>query len=410
MRQWSGSSTICNNLRPLQVIIEKFVKRIRSYIVASVFCLLSFPATAQVPELINDSEFRLTAKTAVDSIYNFNAAAADRILEPWKEDYPDHPIWTLFEGMKFWWEILSDLENTAHDEQFYHMMKKADYESSQLLRSNSSHADGLIIKAISNGYLARQHANREEWIRSLNYGRKAMNAHEYLLELQPDLDDLKLAEGLKLYYLDYLPEAYPVVKTVSWTLPNGDREKGLEYLSEASEEAVFARAEATYFLGNINHNYEKNYKVATESFEQLYDKYPNNNYYLRLLVKNYYRMNSYRKALRVIDTALDRWERHSLPHKEVLQEDLNTWKGRILERTGQKNQALESYRRALELGRGSDRTRNRSRHVLSAYSAGKLLYQQGNHREAKTYLQEVMKSNVKSPYKEKARELLSEIN
>lgn len=374
-----------------------------------IFCLLSFTSKAQVPELINNNDFRNSAKVAVDSIYNFNPAAADDILQPWKKRHPNHPIWTLFEGMKFWWEILSDLEDTSHDERFYHIMKKADYESSRLLRNNSSHADGLIIKAISNGYLARQHANREGWLSSLNYGRKAMNAHEYLMEVQPKLDDLKLAEGLKLYYLEYLPEAYPVVKTVSWTLPDGNKDKGLKLLREASEQAVFARAEATYFLGNINHNYEKNYKAATESFKHLHSKYPNNNYYVRLLVKNYFRMNQYVEALHVIDSTLARWERQSLPYKKILQEELITWKGRVLERLNQKSKALESYRHAFELGKEQPQTRNRTRHIISGYSTGKLLYQQGKKREAESYLREVLKTDVDSPYKKKARELLAEI-
>lgn len=388
---------------------RKSVVRLQSFIYAFIFCLLSLPSTAQVPELINDTEFRNSAKAAVDSIYNFNYVAADEILQPWKKRHPDHPIWTLFRGMKLWWEILSDLEDTSQDEQFYYMMKKADYESSQLLRSNSSHADGLIIKAISNGYLARQHANREGWISSLNYGRKAMNAHEYLMEIQPELEDLKLAEGLKLYYLAYLPEAYPVVKTVSWTLPDGNKTQGLELLKEASREAVFARAEAIYFMGNINHNYEKNYPAATKSFEQLYSKYPNNNYYVRLLVKNYYRMNRNSEALQVIDSTLTRWKRKSLPYEKVLKEELMTWKGRILERTNQKTQALENYQRAFELGKTEPQTRNRTRHVISGYSAGKLLYQQGKKGEAESYLIQVLQTDVDSPYKKNARELLARI-
>ncbi len=385
------------------------MNRLQSIFYIVIFCLMSFPLKAQVPELINDSDFRNSAKAAVDSIYNFNPEAADDILQPWEKRYPEHPIWILFEGMKFWWEILSDLEDTSHDEQFYHMMKKADYESTRLLRNNSSHADGLIIKAISNGYLARQHANREGWLSSLNYGRKAMNSHEYLMELQPGLDDLKLAEGLKLYYLEYLPKAYPIVKTVSWTLPDGNKVQGLKLLREASEEAIFARAEATYFLGNINHNYEKDYKSATKSFEKLNSKYPNNNYYLRLLVKNYYRMNQYNEALQVIDSAFARWELHSLPHKKILQEELFTWKGRILEQQGNDSEALTSYSRAFELSKELPQTKNRSFYVISGYHAGKLFHKNERFKEAKTCLRHASEANTEPAYRKRAQELLSEI-
>lgn len=377
------------------------------YLFVPVLCLLSYTSAAQVPELVNDPAFRSDAVAAADSIYNLNPDAADAILKPWKEQYPEHPIWTFFDGMKFWWEVLSDLEDTSRDEKFFYMMKKADYESSQLLRRNNSHVDGLIVKAVSNGFLARQYANREQWLTSLNYGRQAMKVHEYLMDVQPGLADLKLAEGLKLYYLAYLPEAYPVVKTVTWTMPDGDRQKGLDFLEEASEEAILARAEAVYFLGNIYHNYEKDYAAATGNFEKLYKQFPNNSYYVRLLVKNYYKMNSYDEALEVIDSTLARWEREDLPHKKMLQEDLYAWKGRILDRRNQKEEALEHYRRAFEISKELPATENRSNYLMSGYFAGKILYERGEPKEAEYYLSRVTNSRSGSPYKKQAQKLLS---
>src|SRR5699024_2342214 len=153
-----------------------------------------------------------------------------------KDTYPGHPLWTLIEGMKFWWQILSDLEDPSHDEEFIEMMKRANYEAGDLLLLQSTYADSLIILAIYNVHIARQYSNREEWISSINYARKAMNTYEYLSELQPNMADLKLAEGLKMYYAAYLPEEYPVVKTVSWFLPDGDKKKGLEVIREAARE------------------------------------------------------------------------------------------------------------------------------------------------------------------------------
>lgn len=238
------------------------MKAIKYFLSVLFLITIVLSAQAQVPELINNPQFRPDAKAAVDSVYNFNFQGADQKLSPWMKQYPKHPLWTLMDGMKFWWHLLSDLEDTSQDEQFFTMMKKANYQAGKLLHDQPGHADGLIIKTISNGYMARQNANRGDWVTSLNYARKAMNAYEYLLEIQPDLADLKLAEGLKFYYTDYLPEAYPIVKTVTWALPDGDKQKGLRLLQEASNEAIFASAEASYFIGNINYNYEKNYKIA----------------------------------------------------------------------------------------------------------------------------------------------------
>ena len=196
---------------------------------------ITFSSHGQVPELINNSDFRPDAQAAIDSIYNFNFDGADERLAPWKKKHPDHPLWMVLDGIEFWWKVLSDLEDTSHDKEFVNIMKRVDYQAGKLLHDQPSHADGLIVRAISNGYLARHNANRNNWLTSMNFARKALNAYNYLRDQQPDLADLKLAEGLKLYYTAYLPEEYPIVKTVSWAMPSGNKEKGIKLIREASE-------------------------------------------------------------------------------------------------------------------------------------------------------------------------------
>ena len=392
-------------------MIKKYYVKAIKYFLSVLFLIATVLSTkAQVPELINNPQFRPDAKAAVDSVYNFNFQGADQKLNPWMKQYPKHPLWTLMEGMKFWWHLLSDLEDTSQDEQFFTMMKKVDYQAGKLLHDQPGHADGLIIKTISNGYMARQNANRGNWVTSLNYARKAMNAYEYLLEIQPDLADLKLAEGLKFYYTDYLPEAYPIVKTVTWALPDGDKKKGLRLLQEASNEAIFASAEASYFIGNINYNYEKNYKIAVRSFEKLHAQYPDNNYYARILVKSYYQQKYFDKALRFIDETLARWEHNNLPYEEIMQEELLTWRGRILELEGKDDKALECYQKAFENGKELPNTKNRSFYVVSGFLAGNILYNQNKFEEAESYLKQVSKAKVEAEYRRRARNLLTKMN
>ncbi|NIV10739.1 MAG: hypothetical protein GWN62_05460, partial [Aliifodinibius sp.] len=171
---------------------------------------------------------------------------------------------------------------------------------------------------------------------------------------------MKLAEGLKLYYLDYIPDEYPVVRTVSWALPDGNKEKGLKAIEEASKNAIFARAEATYFLGNIHYNYEKNFGVAVRNFEKLHQQYPDNSYYVRILAKSYYKQARDDKALKFIEDNLQRWEAQELPDLKVVQEELLTWKGRIMEKKGRTDAAIDCYSRAFTLGEELPDTANRS--------------------------------------------------
>lgn len=386
------------------------MKIIRYLFFLFVAVVIAQPAHSQVPELINKPDFRTDAKAAVDSVYNLNFEGAEHKLSNWRSKYPDHPLWTLFEGMQLWWTVLTDLNDRSHDQEFFDMMKRTDYQAGKLLHRQPKHIDGLLIRAISNGYMARHHSNREEWITSINYGRKAIQAYNYLLDVRPDLNDLKLAEGLKLYYLDYIPNEYPVVKTVSWALPDGDSQKGLKAINEASKNAVFARAEATYFLGNIHYNYEKNYGIAVRNFEKLHRQYPNNSYYVRILVKSYYKQSRFEEALKVIETNLQRWKEKDLPDIKVVQEELLTWKGRILEKRGDLQEALDNYARSFALGEELPNTENRSFYVVSGYLAGKMLRDKGQIEEAKSYLKKVVQSESENSYRQQAKNLLQEIN
>ncbi len=118
--------------------MDKLVNIYRYIFLGLFFTVLTSTSVAQVPELINNPQFRPDAKAAVDSIYNFNFDAADEILADWEEKHPEHPLWLLFDGMQFWWQVLSDLENHSYDDQFFNMMKKADYEAGKLQKSFSS--------------------------------------------------------------------------------------------------------------------------------------------------------------------------------------------------------------------------------------------------------------------------------
>ncbi|MEX0945407.1 MAG: hypothetical protein WDZ38_06985, partial [Balneolaceae bacterium] len=218
--------------------------------------LFPLQSKAQTKILIDDDQFTADAIMAIDSLYNRNNQAANTILKPWEERFPEHPIWLLWEGMEMWWMVLEDLGITIFEEEFVTLMKQADYEAGRLLSNEPDHTDALVIRAVSNSYIARLYANKEQWVTSLQVGRKGYQAHQRLMEVAPDLPDNYFAEGMKLYYSAYIPEEYPIVRPIAYFLPEGNRQKGMDFLQEAIDKAVFARPEATYFLATINLYYE----------------------------------------------------------------------------------------------------------------------------------------------------------
>lgn len=374
-------------------------------------CVLPIGRTsvAQVPELVMDHDFRPEARAAVDSIYNFRFEAAREVLRPWRRQHPKHPLWELIDGIELWWKVLADLHDHSRDDELMDRMMRADYAASRLLNQQPNHVDALIIKAISNGFAARQRANHDNWIASLTIARRALSAYSLLQQQNTGLADLKLAEGLKLYYAAWVPETYPLVRPVSWFLPEGDKEKGLRFLQHAADSAVFASAEATYFLGNITHNHQENYTEAARHFERLYRDYPRNSYYVRTYLRALFESERYEEALSVMEESLARWKERRILFGGVLREEVLSYRGRIHLERGRVDLAEQDLRASFELGEELPGTDERPYHVISGYYLGRALHMLGRSEKALEVLEHVRRHEAEAEYRDRAGELIRRI-
>lgn len=363
-------------------------------------------AKAQTKVLVDDIMFTIDARLAIDSLYNRNVEGARELLNPWKERHPDHPIWYLWEGMEMWWNVLGDLDDTSLDEQFKDLMSKADFEAGRLLRNESDHPDALIIRAVATSYIARLHANREEWVTSLQVGRRGYQAHQRLLEVAPDLPDNMFAEGMKLYYSAYIPEAYPVVRAVSWFLPDGDREEGIAILKTASERGVFARPEATYFLATILLNYEQNYEEAKKYYKYLVDRYPDNSYYRRLYIRTLDQLNEFRNMKTFYRETRQHWSGNGLPDDPLMSAEMLYWHGRAQYFSGEVSASHNSFKQAVEMGNKLSNPRDREFVTLAAFFAGRTAERLQRNDEAKRYYQIASRQNAASNAKQEANRRL----
>ncbi len=385
----------------------KYISRTCIILLFATFIYAAPPVQTQNKILIDDIIFSIDAKAAIDSLYNRNVEEAREIMRPWRENHPEHPLWILWDGMEVWWEILEDLKDTSMDEEFINKMREADYEASRLLRRQSDHTDALIVRAVANSYVARMHANREQWVTSMQIGRRGFQAHQRLMEVAPDLPDNLFAEGMKLYYSAYIPEAYPVVRAVSWFLPDGDRQGGLDTLEEASEKAVFARPEAAYFLATILLNYEQDYDKAKIFFRKLIDRYPNNGYYRRLFIRTMAQLDEYSTMKAFYRETTEHWKRNNLPDHPVMDFELNYWLGRAFYFTGNYQAAFDAFSRSVQAGSGLINAEEREILTLAAYFAGQsseLLMQSEN---AKKYYEIASKQNAAPNARRQARNRLS---
>jgi tetratricopeptide (TPR) repeat protein len=364
---------------------------------------------AQTKVLIDDPRFMADAQVAIDLLYNRNEEAARAILNPWMEDHPEHPLWLLWDGMELWWHVLQDLRDEQFDEEFFRKMQMADYEAGRLLRRHSDHPDALIIRAVANGYAARHNANRGNWVTSVNIGRRAYQAYTRLMEVKPGLPDNDFAEGMKRYYAAYIPENFPMVRAVSWFLPDGDREAGLASLARASDNGVFARPEAGYFLGFILLNYENDFERSATIFEDLIERYPDNGYYRRLYLSSLAQMRRFGDIRIAAEETLEHWAKNHPDEKGVLHEEVYHWLGRSHYHEGSFEEALQLFVKSFEAGLTLPNKKERDYHTASAYFAGRTSELLNNGSDASWFYRAALDQKAGDQVKRQARERLSRI-
>ena len=398
----------------LYVLSDRRIRRPFPWLMAVFVCLLmgSSPRFVQAqsyPELLSDPEFVPAAQAAIDSLYNLRFEAAQSLLNPWKEQYPEHPFWLFWRGMELWWQVVPDLENTAFDKELFYTFSKANYDSGKLLRNAPGNLDLLLIQSASNAYIARQYSNRHQWLNAVQHGKAAVETLFLIEKIDSTLSDIKFGLGMYEYYTDYLPERYPVLDRVSWLWPDGDRKKGLEMITEAAKSAVFLRPESEYFLGNIYLNYEKKPEVAMKSIRMLSGRYPRNPFYAMLLLKTTNELSGSRRTIQMADSL------SALPHiqnskyRYAFEERASVIRGRKFMRIGDLQSAEAQFENAIQIAERAPEGKRRKRYAVSAYQLGRIAIKNDDKKTAKSYLKAAIKYTDDADLKTSARKLLKSL-
>ncbi|MEX0779677.1 MAG: hypothetical protein WD037_08075 [Balneolales bacterium] len=372
-----------------------------------IILILPGVALSQDESLLLDEAFVTDVRQAVDSVYNMNYEASLEILQPWRNEHPNHPVWAFWQALEIWWKILPDIENTDHDDAFFDALDEAKHISDERILG-SKDLDALIVNSMSYAFSARHLSNRSSWYRSLLHGRKAMGYFSDVEAMLPELGDLHFGLGMKEYFSAYLRENYPVIRPFAWMLPGGDREGGIDHLQIAAETSTFMIPESIFFLGHIQLHYEENFNQAMVYLTDLTRQYPNNGYYQRLLIRSHERQNNQGRAIQLAGKILSRWEDKNTAADLALKEELHVIRGRFLKFRGQEDQALDDFIAAYRAGEKLNPKDNRYNFIRASYYLGEIYLSRGERGHAAYFLQKVSASNLDNHYVERAKSLLHE--
>jgi tetratricopeptide (TPR) repeat protein len=249
-------------------------------ILAAVLVLCAPRCHSQVPP---GDEFDATTRQGIDHVYNLEFEQAEHDFRLLVQMAPDHPAGHFFLAMVDWWRIAIDLENEQYDRRFFDSLDHVIDVCDALLDKNPDDVTAIFFKGGAIGFEGRLRFHRNDYLAAANAGRKALPLVQSASSLDPSNCDILLGTGMYNYYADVIPREYPFVKPLILFIPAGDKQKGIEQLTRASEQGKYAAVEATYFLMQIYYYYEKDYRKALALAAKLHDRFPTNTLFHRYL-------------------------------------------------------------------------------------------------------------------------------
>ncbi len=242
-----------------------------------------FPSIMSAQWILMKSDADKLVQTGARQVYNLQFDSASANFRKVIELYPNHPAGYFLDAMVGWWKIQTNPRSEAFDNDFLAKAEKTIEVSDKLLEDNTNDIVGLFFKGGALGYRGRFYASREMWIKAASDGKTALDILTRCQKLAPNNHDIMLGTGIYNYYAAVLPERYPLLKTVMYFLPPGDKQLGILQLKAAGKSARYAATEAKSVLLQVYYQFEQDPANALPLAQELHSQFPDNAYFHRYL-------------------------------------------------------------------------------------------------------------------------------
>lgn len=279
-----------------------------------VILALLLPWAAQAQEikpkiLLTDMNIQLDATQAVNDMYNFKFEKAEQQFRWLKQQYPKHPLPYFLLGLSEWWKIVPNIDNTQYDDKMLAYMDSTITMAEGLLEKDENNIDANFFLAAAYGFKGRLHSERKNWRKATLAGKNGLGYMEKSrssAELSPEI---LFGDALFNYYSKWIGENYVLLRPVLAFFPKGDKELGLQQLSDVARNAFYTRTEAQYFLMRIYSNDENRPDLALPVSEYLANTFPDNAYFQRYYARLLFSLGNLSMAEKVSLDILDKLHR-----------------------------------------------------------------------------------------------------
>lgn len=346
--------------------------------------------------LINDIRVQIEATEALNDLYNFKFEKAEQQFRWFKQKYAWHPLPYFLMGLSEWWKIMPNTKNRAHDEKFLAYMDSTIWVAENLHKASPEYRiEAAFFLSAAYGFKGRLYADeeRKDWRKAAVAGKTALNYLEESKEKQDLSVELLFGDALYNYFSIWVPENYPALKPLLWFFKKGDKQLGLDQLTEVSYNAFYTRTEAMVWLMRILNSYENKPTRAFQLAEYLHQTYPDNPYFHRYYARMLYGRGGFspemefqsKQIIQRIDSGMVGYEATSGRYAAF-------FLGQTYERRQQQDEAKKYYEMVVKYAVEIDAT-DSGYYLFSLIALGEISQKHGDKETAKRYFTEVKKKS-----------------
>ena len=369
---------------------------------------------AQAPEAVSanssylllDKGLQYRVTKAINSMYNFDFATAERDFAVIMYQYPEHPLPDFLMALGYWWRIEINVDNERYDKIFIQYLDRANSKALKILKQNPRNKEAAFFLAAGYGFQGRLYSERKSWTKATFAGKNALNYMEMSRGEEEFNPELLLGDALFNYFSIWIPENYPLLKPVLALFPKGNKKLGLTQLEKVASNAFYTRVEAQYFLFRLYGSEENRPQDALRIVEYLHEKFPNNPYFHRSYARYLYTTGKWTQAMQESLEILDRIEQKQFGYEATSGRYAAFYLGEYFYRIGNLTEAKRYYSITVTIGEESE-TQESGYYLYSLISLGKIATFEKNKALAKTFFNQVKKyAKRKHPAHQEARDFI----
>lgn len=361
----------------------------RSIIISIILVFLLTSSAGAKPD-----EFKELGVKGYDLVWDMKFDEANKVFDEMIRMKPENALGYLLKSKSY---ILMHYYGTDDEE---HFKKYEEYSfkaldiAEEMLEKNKNDVDALCYLGGAYGYLGFFYVEKGKYFSGVRYGRKGVHYLKKTIEKDSAYYDAFLGLGLYHYLIGSLPKGISSVASIMLGL-DADMKKGLDEMQLATSKGNYIKDEAKFMLASqIYMGNEHNPEAASELFEELITKYPENKYFPYYLSICYRRQNKHNLSVRVLNNALNSKTVNDYPFAYGrLYFDL----GRAYFEMNDFDKAISAYNNAVKmfLYKGGEKTWV---YAWSLFNIGDSYEMKGQPDKALEYYKKIKKKSKKNAY------------